>query len=71
MAKKQPAPTRPEPLNPAALPIGDLARLLSKAGGREISAQRIAADVAAGAPTNADGSLHLVHYAAWLAAQSD
>jgi len=24
------------------------------------------ADVAAGAPTNADGTINLVHYAAWL-----
>jgi hypothetical protein len=28
------------------------------------------ADVAAGAPLNADGTLNLMHYAAWLARQS-
>lgn len=29
----------------------------------------VAADLAAGAPVNLDGTVHLVHYAAWLAAR--
>lgn len=58
----------PEPrINPLALAISDAARLLSKAGGRAVSAEQIEADLAAGAPVNADGTINLVHYAAWLA----
>lgn len=44
----------------------DMARLLSAAGGRTIDAQTVEADIAAGAPTNPDGTMNLVHYAAWL-----
>lgn len=54
-------------INPLALPIPDAAKLLSKAGGRLIRAEQIEADVAAGAPTNGDGTINLVTYAAWLA----
>lgn len=53
-------------LNPAALTPADAARLLSGAGGQRISVEMLEADVAAGAPTNADGTLNLVQYAAWL-----
>ena len=53
-------------INPLALPIPDAARLLSKAGGRVIRADQIEADNAAGAPTNGDGTINLIAYAAWL-----
>ena len=53
-------------LNPAAIAVEDLARLLSAAGGTAIDADQIRADIDAGAPTNADGTINLVHYAAWL-----
>ncbi len=53
-------------INPLALSIPDAARLLSKAGGRLISLEQIEADVVAGAPSNADGTINLVTYAAWL-----
>lgn len=53
-------------INPLALPIPDAAKLLSKAGGRVIREDQIAADIAAGAPTNGDGTINLVAYAAWL-----
>lgn len=55
------------PINPLALPLADAAQLLSKAGGRLIRVEQIEADVAAGAPTNPDGTINLVTYAAWLA----
>ena len=51
---------------PGALDVATLARLLSAAGGQPVTAEMIEADVADGAPTNADGTLHLMHYAAWL-----
>ena len=54
------------PINPLALLIADAAQLLSKAGARQILVEQIKADVAAGAPTNADGTINLVTYAAWL-----
>ncbi|MEX0715437.1 MAG: hypothetical protein WD066_02565 [Planctomycetaceae bacterium] len=57
----------PKSMNPAALAIPDAARVLSKAGGRAVTEAMLRADVEAGAPTNADGTLNLVHYAAWLA----
>lgn len=54
------------PLSPTALPLRDAARLLSKTGGQPISIEMLEADVAEGAPTNPDGTINLVHYAAWL-----
>jgi hypothetical protein len=52
--------------NPNALAPADAARLLSRVGGQPVTVEMLQADVAAGAPTNADGTLNLVHYAAWL-----
>ena len=58
---------RPKPaLNPKALSMADAAHVLSKAGGGKVSEEMLWADVAAGAPTNADGTINLVHFAAWL-----
>ena len=56
----------PKTMNPTALPIADAARLLTKVGGRLVSEEMLRADIDAGAPTNADGTLNLVHLAAWL-----
>lgn len=56
-------------LNPAAVALDDLARLLSAAGGQAVKVEMLEADVESGAPTNADGSTNLVHYAAWLVQQ--
>ena len=53
-------------INPLALPIADAAKLLSKAGGRVIREDQIASDIAGGAPTNGDGTINLIAYAAWL-----
>jgi len=67
-----PAPSGPRTapgagaLNPAALPVADAARVLSRAGGFPVSEEDIRADIEAGAPTNTDGTINLVHYAAWL-----
>ena len=57
----------PKPgLNPAALSIEDAAKVLSRMGGKPVTADMLQADIDAGAPTNPDGSINLVHYAAWL-----
>ncbi|MBU0637684.1 MAG: hypothetical protein KKB50_02375, partial [Planctomycetes bacterium] len=53
-------------LNPTALPLADAARLLSAVGGQAVTVAMLEADVAAGAPTNADGTLNLMNYTAWL-----
>ncbi|MCB9838215.1 MAG: hypothetical protein H6813_02655 [Phycisphaeraceae bacterium] len=54
-------------LNPMAMPVADAARALSRLGGATITAGMLRDDIDAGAPTNADGTINLVHYAAWLA----
>ncbi|MBL8879215.1 MAG: hypothetical protein JNG88_08855 [Phycisphaerales bacterium] len=59
------SPPRPG-LDPKALPIAAAARMLSAAGGQRVDVEMLEADIAAGAPVNADGTLNLVHYAAWL-----
>lgn len=56
-------------LNPAALPITYAAQVLTRMGGGRITEEMIRADIDAGAPTNDDGTLNLVHYAAWLVQQ--
>jgi hypothetical protein len=53
-------------ISPAALSLVEAARLLSKVGGRPVTEGVLRDDVARGAPTNPDGTLNLVGYAAWL-----
>jgi len=53
-------------LSPAALPLVDAARVLTRIGGKPVTEAMLRADIDTGAPTNADGSINLVHYAAWL-----
>ncbi len=53
-------------LNPGALSVADAARVLSRIGGRAVTEEMLRADIDAGAPTNANGTINLVHYAAWL-----
>lgn len=60
---------QPNRLNPSALSIADAARLLTAAGGQLVTAEMIQSDVDAGAPTNTDGTINLIHYAAWLVKQ--
>lgn len=54
------------PLSPTAVPLADAARLLSKIGNQFIEPEMLVEDIQDGAPTNPDGSLNLVYYAAWL-----
>jgi len=68
----EPAPDTPQGAsvgpraNPAALGIPEAASLLSGAGGGRVTQEMIAADLADGAPANGDGTINIVHYAAWL-----
>ena len=59
----------PQRLNPAAMSPADAARVLTRVGGSPVTEAMLRADIDAGAPTNADGSINLVHYAAWLVQQ--
>ena len=45
------------------------ARILSASGQRRLDEAQIRSDIDSGAPANADGTINLVHYAAWLARQ--
>lgn len=54
------------PLNPQALRLEDLARLLSAAGPKPVTVDMLRDDIDDGAPTSADGTMNLVHYVAWL-----
>jgi len=46
--------------------VADAARVLSRAGNSPITEKMLRADIESGAPTNADGTINLVHYSAWL-----
>jgi hypothetical protein len=53
-------------LNPQALRLEDLARILTATGLRSVTVEMLDADLDDGAPQNADGTMNLVHYAVWL-----
>ncbi|RLS53449.1 MAG: hypothetical protein DWH91_14405 [Planctomycetota bacterium] len=57
-------------INPQRLTLAELARALSNAGSRLITPEQIEADLAAGAPRNADGTVNILFYIAWLARES-
>ncbi len=57
-------------LDPTALALEDAVRLLAASGSKHVTAETIQADIDAGAPTNANGTINLVHYAAWLVKQA-
>ena len=39
---------------------------MRRAGSRTISLERLEADIAAGAPVNADGTVNILKYVAWI-----
>lgn len=55
-----------ERLQPTSINIENAARLLAAVGGRPVTPEMLARDIEAGAPVNADGTINLIHYAAWL-----
>lgn len=56
-------------LNPNSLTVTNAARLLTRAFGSPVTEEMLRKDIGAGAPTNADGTINLVQYAAWLVKQ--
>jgi hypothetical protein len=56
----------PQPINPQALRLEDLARILTASGLKPVTVEMIQADIKDGALVNPDGTMNLVNYAAWL-----
>jgi hypothetical protein len=54
------------PMDPNRLTPAQAAKLLSAAAKVQVPVEKIEQDIADGAPSNADGTLSLVGYAAWL-----
>ena len=52
-----------------ALTVEQTAKILSAAGGRKIIEEMIRLDIDSGAPVNADGTINLVRYVAWLVSE--
>jgi hypothetical protein len=61
----------PAALNPNALSIDDMSRLLSAAGGTKVTGEEIQTDIDSGAPSTSEGRINLLHYGAWLLKQLD
>jgi hypothetical protein len=55
-----------ESIDPTRLTAEQASKLLSAAAKIRIPTEQIIEDLAAGAPANTDGTVNLVHYAAWI-----
>ncbi|MCC7193496.1 MAG: hypothetical protein IT444_12010 [Phycisphaeraceae bacterium] len=53
-----------------ALTPAQAAKILATAGSRRITEKMVRTDIEAGAPANIDGTVNLIHYAAWLAREA-
>lgn len=62
-------PNRPR-LSPTAMALADAAKLLSAVGSLKVTESMLREDLGLGAPVNPDGTINLVHYAAWLAREA-
>jgi hypothetical protein len=49
-----------------ALSVEAVVLLLKRSGAKQASVEAVRADLAAGAPQNADGTINLITYGAWL-----
>ena len=56
----------PDPPSILSLSVAAVSTTLTRAGGKPITEEMIREDIAAGAPENPDGTINLLHYAAWL-----
>ena len=55
-----------EKLQPTSLTVESTSRLLTAVGGKSMTEEMVQKDIEAGAPVNPDGTINLIHYAAWL-----
>lgn len=53
-------------LNPRALTIADLSKILTVSGSKPVTVDMVQKDIADGAPVNVDGTIDLVRFTAWL-----
>ncbi len=53
-------------VNPMALSVEEISRLLRASGAPEASAEVIRGYIERGAPVDGDGRVNLVHFTAWL-----
>lgn len=58
------------PVDPQRLSIDQAAKVMAAALKRRIEVEKLRQDIEDGAPTNGDGTLNLVQYAAWLAKEA-
>jgi len=58
------------PLTPSRLAVSAVVAVLRSAGSRHITEEALRRDIAAGAPVNPDGTMNILHYAAWLAKEA-
>lgn len=58
-------------LNPTALSLVAAARVLTASGSKPVTVEMLQADLSAGAPSNPDGTLNLITYAAWLVRETN
>ncbi len=54
------------PIDPNRLTPEQAAKLLSAVAKIRVSVEQIREDLEAGAPQNTDGTINLMHYAAWM-----
>ncbi len=55
-----------QPISPVSMTVAQMAKALTAVSAGPVKATQIRADLKAGAPSNPDGTLNLVHYAAWM-----
>lgn len=53
-------------VDPTRLTVEQLVKVLSAAYRERLEVANVRKHIEAGAPTNADGTLNMVHYVAWL-----
>ena len=53
-------------MDPRSLRLEDMARILTALGPKPVTVEMLRADIDDGAPVNADGTMNLLHYSAWL-----
>ena len=53
-------------VNPLALPAGDAIRMLRRSGCLQMSDETLQRLIDGGLPLNADGTLNIIEYTAWL-----
>ena len=66
-ARKKKARPRKPAMSLSAMPADEVVRLLRAAGSERVTAEMLQADLDSGAPVNGDGSINLLHLAAWIA----